>query len=99
MASRKYRKNNNRAGKLCISMILIAFVVVMSIQIVRVYQKDQELAKRQEELEQQLEEETERKREIEEYEAYKQSDEGIEDDARSKLGLAYDNEIIFKEED
>lgn len=99
MAAGKHRKNNNRAGKLCISMILIAFVAVMSIQIVRIYQKDQEYAKQQEELELQLEEETARQQELEEYEAYIHSEEGIEDTARSKLGLAYDNEIIFKEED
>ena len=36
------KKNNNRAGKLCIGMIVIAFVAVMSVQIIRVYQKDQE---------------------------------------------------------
>lgn len=99
MAAKKTRKNNNRAGKLCISMILIAFVAVMSIQIVRIYRKDQEYAKRQEELELQLEEETARQQELEDYEAYTQSDEYIEDVAKSKLGLAYDNEIIFKEED
>lgn len=99
MAGKKSRKNNNRAGKLCISMILIAFVAVMSIQIVRIYQKDREYAKQQEELELQLEEETARQQELEDYEAYIQSDEYIEDVAKSKLGLAYDNEIIFKEED
>ncbi len=99
MAVKKTRKNNNRAGKLCISMILIAFVAVMSIQIVRIYQKDQEYAKQQEELELQLEEETARQQELEDYEAYTQSNEYIEDVAKSKLGLAYDNEIIFKEED
>ena len=62
MAGRgRRKKNNNRAGKLCIGMIVIAFVAVMSVQIIRVYQKY------------------------------------VEDTAKSKLGLAYDNEIIFKE--
>ena len=43
MAGRgRRKKNNNRAGKLCIGMIVIAFVAVMSVQIIRVYQKDQE---------------------------------------------------------
>lgn len=97
MAIRKSKKNNNRAGKLCIHMILITFVAVMSIQIIRVYQKDQEYAGRQRELELQLEEETVRKQELEAYEAYTQSNAYIEEVAKSKLGLAYDNEIIFKE--
>lgn len=96
--TKRQRKNNNRAGKFCISMILIAFVAVMSVQIVRVYQKDQEYARREAELQLQLEEETARQQELEEYEAYTKSQQYIEDIARSKLGLAYDNEIIFKEE-
>ena len=37
--------------------------------------------------------------EIESMQQYMQSDQYIEDIAKSKLGLAYDNEIIFKEKD
>lgn len=98
MAGKRRRKDDNRAGKMCISMILLAFVVVMSIQIVRIYQKDQAYAMQQKQLEAQLEEEMARQQELEEYEAYTQSDAYIEDVAKSKLGLAYENEIIFKEE-
>ena len=50
-AKRRRRNQNNRAGKTCISMILVVFVAVMTIQIVRVYQKDQEYARKQEQLE------------------------------------------------
>lgn len=99
VAAKRIRKDNNRAGKICISMILIVFVIVMSVQIVKIYQKDQELIETQAEREAQLEEETARQQELEEYEAYTQTNEYIEDVAKSKLGLAYDNEIIFKEED
>lgn len=99
VAAKRIRKDNNRAGKICISMILIVFVIVMSVQIVKIYQKDQELIGTQAEREAQLEEETARQQELEEYEAYTQTNEYIEDVAKSKLGLAYDNEIIFKEED
>ncbi|MFR4351611.1 MAG: septum formation initiator family protein [Roseburia sp.] len=97
-ATKRRRKNSMRAGKLCISMILVAFVAVMSVQIVRVYQKDQQYARKQEELELLLKEETARQQDLEEYEAYTKSQQYVEDIAKSKLGLAYDNEIIFKEE-
>ena len=40
-APRRRKKNNNRAGKLCIGMIVIAFGIVMSVQIIQIYQKDQ----------------------------------------------------------
>lgn len=97
--ARRRRKKNNRTGKLYIGMIVLAFVAVMSVQIVRVYQKDQEYISRQEELVQQLEDESERAEDLKEYEAYTKSQQYVEDTAKSKLGLAYDNEIIFKEQD
>ena len=70
----------------------------MSVQIVKAYQKDQEYARKQEQLEVQLQDETARQEELQNYQSYTQSQEYVEDIAKSKLGLAYDNEIIFKEE-
>ena len=49
------------------------------------------------ELKEAYEQETERAEEIESLADYVQSDQYIIDMAHSKLGLAYDNEIIFKE--
>ena len=49
------------------------------------------------ELMQQYEDETERAAELDELEEYMGSSEYIEDVAKSKLGLTYENEIIFKE--
>lgn len=97
-SGRKRQKDDNRTGKRWISVILVVFMIAMSVQIVRVYQKDEEYAQKQEKLERQLEAETERKQELEEYEAYTRSQQYIEDVARSKLGLARDDDIIFKEE-
>ena len=97
MAGRgRRKKNNNRAGKLCIGMIVIAFVAGMSVQIIRVYQKDQEYMQ-EASLQKQLEEETARGEQLSSYETYTKSQQYVEDTAKSKLGLAYDNEIIFKE--
>lgn len=63
MAAKKRKSNrNNRAGKICISMILVVFAAAMSVQIVKAYQKDQEYARKQEQLEVQLQDETARRR-------------------------------------
>lgn len=97
-ATKRARKSNNRAGKLCIGIILIAFVAVMSVQIIKIYQKDLEYAEQQAELEAQLEAEEARKEELEELEAYMQSEEGKEESAR-KYGFVYENDIVFKEEE
>ena len=51
---RRIRQNDNRTGKFCISLILIIFMVVMTIQIKNVYQKDQDYTAKQAELELQL---------------------------------------------
>ncbi len=97
MAAVRRRKNDNRAGKRCIGLILVAFVAAMSVQIVNLYQKDQEYIRQQTELEDRLQEQIERQAELEQYEAYTQTPEYVEDIARSKLGLSYGDEIIFKE--
>ena len=94
---KRRRKDDNRAGKLCISLILIAFVAAMSVQIARTYKLDQECIERQAQKEAELEAEEAYQQELEQYERYTQTPEFVEDIAKSKLGLAYENEIIFKE--
>ena len=84
-------KKNSRAGKRCITMIALVFVAVMSIQIVRVYEKDQEYIQKEAALREQLQ------ASLEEYQDYMQSSQYVENVAKSKLGMAYENEIIFKE--
>ena len=98
MAAKRRGKKDNRTGRICIALIVATFVVVMSIQIVKLYKKDQEYASRQDSLQSQLEDETEQQNALSDYEEYTQSQEYIEDIAKSKLGLVYDNEIVFKED-
>lgn len=95
--SRYRKKKKNRAGRLSIACIVIFLLTVMSIQIGRLYDKNQEYDKREAELTEQLEAETERRDQIADYEEYIGSQEYVEDTAKSKLGLVYDNEIVFKE--
>ena len=61
------------------------------------HQKDQEYMQQEASLQKQLEEETARGEQLSSYETYTKSQQYVEDTAKSKLGLAYDNEIIFKE--
>ena len=71
----------------------------MIFQIVQLKNKETAYAQQTAELNKQLKEETERTDEINALADYMQSDQYIEDMAKSKLGLAYDNEIIFKEKE
>jgi cell division protein DivIC len=95
--SAKRKKKKRTAGTMSIGIIVLAFMAVMSVQIYRLKQKDDAKAAEVEALEQELAEETQRAEEIDALEAYMQTTQFIEDTAKSKLGLAYDNEIIFKE--
>ena len=86
-----------RAGVASIGIVVMVLLVIMGAQIVRLSQKLEDKEARISELQEQYEEELLRTSELEELEAYMQSDEYIEEMARSKLGLVYDDEIIYKE--
>ena len=79
-------------------MIVVLFLTIMSVQIVKLYQKDQGDRERINTLTDSYEDETERRDQLKDYEEYTKSQEYIEDQAKSKLGLTHDNEIIFKED-
>ena len=91
------RKQRRKSGAVSIAVIVLAFLVVMAVQICRIKAKDTEYAAKEQELKQEYEEETQRASEIDDLETYMNSSEYVEDVAKSKLGLTYKNEIIFKE--
>lgn len=93
------RSSKKRGGTLSVAVIVVAFLIVMIFQIVQFKNKETAYAQQTAELNKQLKEETERTDEINALADYMQSDQYIEDMAKSKLGLAYDNEIIFKEKE
>ena len=95
MSTRRRRQRKN--GTVSIAIIVLAFLIVMSVQIFKLKQKEAAYAAQEAELKEAYEQETERAEEIERLADYVQSDQYIIDMAHSKLGLAYDNEIIFKE--
>ena len=84
---------------LCIVLISFMLLGVMSVQILSLYNKNQSYQVREQELKTQLESEQQRQTELKEYEDYVKSDEYVEQEAKSKLGLVHPNEIIFKEKE
>ena len=94
----KYRRKDNQLGKLSVTIIVMTLVGIMSVQIINLYQKDQAYIAQEASLEKQKAQEENRQQELEDYEAYTKTKEYIEDTAKSKLGLIYKGEIIFKEQ-
>ncbi|MGN0482845.1 MAG: septum formation initiator family protein [Lachnospiraceae bacterium] len=95
----KQRKQirNRRKDRMVIFAIVVLVVGVMTIQIVNLQEKKAEYTARQEALTQQLEEETQRQEDLKEYASYTQTQQYVEEIAKSRLGLVYPNEIIFRE--
>ncbi len=101
MAENRFSRRN-RQNRL--SMILA--VLVVAILFVAVYINGSSMRKELEEnqdrivrLKQEIEEEELRSKSIEEYRAYTETDQFIEQIAREKLGLLYEGETIFRESD
>ncbi len=94
--STKKRKGGRNNGAISIIFIVLIFVVVMSIQIFKLKEKDALLMEREQTLEQQLAQEEQRSEELKELDLYTRSMEYIKEMA-NKMGFVFENEIIFKE--
>lgn len=90
---------HNQRGILAISGVVAFLLVVLLVQSQRLTVKNNAYQVQKAELEQQIKDEEIRAVEIENLKDYVDSDEFIEKMARDKLGLVYEDEIIFKAED
>ncbi|HIW21502.1 MAG TPA: septum formation initiator family protein [Candidatus Dorea intestinavium] len=96
----KKRKTNkaNRKNTLVLISMLLFITVAVGAKCYSIKPKIEQQNRVKAELEEQIKEEQARAKEIVELEKYVSSDAYIEDTAREKLGLAHENEIIFKAE-
>lgn len=94
----KARKQARRRRQSRLTLCLTAFLlVVLSVQTAHMYTRYRNYQQKEAALKAELKEEQERAQDLEDEEAYTKTDEYVENTARSKLGLLYDDEIIFKE--
>ena len=81
------KKKQNRTGKICVSCVVVVLTLIMSVQIVHLYGVNEGYKQ----------EEKDRAEELKQKEAYVGSEQYIIDTAKSKLGMTYPDEIVFKE--
>ena len=93
---RRSRLRKHKNSVLGISGVILLLVAVVSVSSISLRAKNESYMEQEAELEAQIQEEEERTKEIEQMEEYVGTDEYIEQTARDKLGLIYENEIIFK---
>ncbi|MBQ2802354.1 MAG: septum formation initiator family protein [Lachnospiraceae bacterium] len=101
MAKRKvaYRKKNqNRFSMFLVTLVVLMIMVVVAVGRIELLQRLDEVKAKEAELETQIQAEEKRTEEIEEYRKYTQTKKYVEEVAKDKLGLVYEGEILFKEE-
>ena len=92
------RRIRNKRMIMGISFVVLAFCIVMGIQMVQKYSTLSKLKEQQTKLENQYKEELKVSEELKEQEAYVKTDDYVEEMAR-RLGLLYPDEVIFKPEE
>lgn len=92
------KKRQNTMGMLLVTTVVIMMLIVVTVKSVELREKRIAYLAREEALMQEIEAEQARTEEIEEYEKYTQTKKYVEEVAKNKLGLVYEGEIIFKDE-
>lgn len=92
------KKRQNRFGMFLVSIVVIMLMIVVAVKSHELQEKKASYAQREQQLREQIAAEEERAEEIAEYEKYTQTKKYIEDVAKDKLGLVYEGEIVFKDE-
>lgn len=94
------RNTHNRTSMILISVAVIVMAIIVGYSVHNLKNELKDNQDKIEELNNEIANEEKRKEEIEDYKEYTQTDEFVEDTAREKLGLVYEDEVVFiKEED
>ena len=78
--------------------VIVILTVILSFGSISLRAKNRRYQQQEAELAAQLKEEKERTKEIDEFEEYAGTNKYIEDIAKDKLGLIYENETLFEPE-
>ena len=90
------KKRQNRLGMILVSIVVLMLLGVITLNSFELRATSNHYQNQKEELLSKIEDEKLRTDEIADYEKYTQTKKYIEEIAKDKLGLVYDNEIIFK---
>jgi cell division protein DivIC len=93
---KRYKK---RTGIGVISIVVLILFGIISYRRIGLADERENAAIKLEQLDSRIEEQTERKKDIEELKEYTKTKEYKEEIARNKLGLVYEDEIIFEPEE
>ena len=95
---RKRVRRRNRTGLYLVMLVAAIFIGTLAIHGYTLRVNCQQLATEQASLKQKKKDLKREQEEIKEQAAYRHTDQYVEDVAREKFGLVYDNEVVFKAE-
>ena len=90
------KKRQNSLAMLLVMMVVLVMMLVVAVNNRSLKQKLSIYQEKEQSLMEQIEAEKARTKEIEEFKKYTETKKYIEDVAREKLGLVYEDEIIIK---
>lgn len=90
------KKGQNRLAMGLIAVVVVILLVVVSVRSASLKKDKAELDEREQDLQEQISEQENYATELEDLEKYMQTDEFVEETAKEKLGLVYEDELIFK---
>ena len=93
---RRGKNRENRMGMLMAFIVVMLLMATVSFRSAQLSEKAGMYAEREAELTREIEKEKARSEEIAAYEKYMKTRKFIEETARQKLGLVYEDEIVFK---
>lgn len=94
--TRRALRRRKRLELQLVTLTVLCLLVVASFGKMKLLQKNEVYRQREEQLMAQIEEEEQRTEEIEELKKYVQTKKYVEDIAKERLGLVYEDEILFK---
>ena len=97
--SRRIRERRKHLGAWGILLIVLFVFGASTVAGIRLKQKNLTYQQREEVLQQSIDKEEARSQEVDDLEAYTKTKKYVEDGAKDKLGLVYEDEIIFKPEE
>lgn len=94
--TRRGLKRRKRLGLRLITLTVSCLLIVASFGRMKLLKKNEAYQKKEAQLKEELEKEQQRTEEIEELKKYVQTKKYVEDLAKERLGLVYEDEILFK---
>lgn len=94
--SRRRKKKKSNKGLPMIALIVVAVCISLGVYTHNLKKQNEKLILRQQALEQQIESEEQRTKDLEALEKYMQTKKYMEEVAKEKLGLVYPDEILIE---